>query len=561
MVKLCFILQCIVSSVVIENSRSISSPLAPFTTYKHSIELQKDVADLWWTVDDNEREIIFELHINTTGWIALGISPAGGMNGADIGVGWVDQIGSVYFQDRYASANGRPMFDNTTIDWFVVQGREVSGWTAIQFKRLLDTCDNMDVPIKSGTNNLIFAYGLVDPIPSGPNGEISYHENRRGSRTLPLRSYADPPSEDTFSGLDYFEFRLNNYVIPSTDTTYHCKIYKASSNYSMKRHAIGHKTIVDSANRDLVHHLLMYECDPTTQFDDNNLPDGLCNTISQQITPCGSNIATGWAVGGDYMVPFPKEAGYPVGGDFPIKYYMVQMHYDNPNLFSNRTDSSGIRFYIGKELRQYDLGYLTLGTDSIAAALAIPPKVERFIVDSYCSANVTMNFPEEGITVVSAFPHTHFQGRTVWTKLIRNKTAVQYLFNAEAYNFNYQYDNRLPKPIKLYRLKEWLLNQTWTPERAVQWQEFYNTASRVLVYGAAPSRQYNVIPSLPKYQDFKPVPCTKDQTINQTTTIPGQTTSSQSTTTNKARSYISTLRRNVLVFLNMILIVMTIIFD
>ncbi|CAF3687851.1 unnamed protein product [Rotaria sp. Silwood1] len=258
MVKLCFILQCIVSSVVIENSRSISSPLAPFTTYKHSIELQKDVADLWWTVDDNEREIIFELHINTTGWIALGISPAGGMNGADIGVGWVDQIGSVYFQDRYASANGRPMFDNTTIDWFVVQGREVSGWTAIQFKRLLDTCDNMDVPIK---------------------------------------------------------------------------------------------------------------------------------------------------------------------------------------------------------------------------------------------------------------------------------------------------------------LKEWLLNQTWTPERAVQWQEFYNTASRVLVYGAAPSRQYNVIPSLPKYQDFKPVPCTKDQTINQTTTIPGQTTSSQSTTTNKARSYISTLRRNVLVFLNMILIVMTIIFD
>lgn len=30
------------------------------------------------------------------------------------------------------------------------------------------------------------------------------------------------------------------------------------------------------------------------------------------------------------MVAFPQEAGYPVGGDFPIKYYMVQMHYDNP---------------------------------------------------------------------------------------------------------------------------------------------------------------------------------------------------------------------------------------
>ncbi|CAF4919956.1 unnamed protein product [Rotaria sp. Silwood1] len=514
------------------------------------------------------------------------------MKGADIGVGWVDETGSVHIQDRYAFANGRPMIDNTTIDWFALQGREASGWTAIQFKRLLDTCDIMDVPIKSGTNNLIFAYGMTDPSPSGSNGEISYHQNRRGSRTLPLRSYADPPSEETFAGLDYFEFRLNN-----------------------------HKTIVDSANLDLVHHLLMYECDPTAQFDDNNLPDGSCDTISQQLAPCASNIATGWAVGGDYTVAFPEEAGYPVGGNFPIKYYLVQMHYDNPNQLSNRTDSSGIRFYIGKELRQYDLGYLTLGTDSSAIGLAIPPKVERFIVDSYCSADATMNFPEEGITIVSAFPHTHLQGRTVWTKLIRNKTAVQYLFDAEAYDFNYQYENRLPQSIKLFRgdelatrciyntmnkntitlggertkdemclhmmtyyprmnnmygcvttnnrertpfsyskFVEWLLNLTWTPERAVQWQEFYDTTSRVLIYGASPNIQFNNMPSLPKYEDLKPVPCTKDQNVDQTTVVPVPTISSQSTTTNKAISYTSPIRQEIFVFVNLISIVMTVIF-
>jgi hypothetical protein len=40
------------------------------------------------------------------------------------------------------------MIDNTTIDWFGLQGREQNGWTAIQFKRSLDTCDIMDVPIK-----------------------------------------------------------------------------------------------------------------------------------------------------------------------------------------------------------------------------------------------------------------------------------------------------------------------------------------------------------------------------------------------------------------------------
>jgi hypothetical protein len=40
------------------------------------------------------------------------------------------------------------MLDNTTQDWFGLQGREEDGWTAIQFKRLLDTCDIMDYPIK-----------------------------------------------------------------------------------------------------------------------------------------------------------------------------------------------------------------------------------------------------------------------------------------------------------------------------------------------------------------------------------------------------------------------------
>ena len=44
-------------------------------------------------------------------------------------------------------------------------------------------------------------------------------------------------------------------------------------------------------------------------------------------------------------------------------------------------------------------------------------------------------------------------GRSVWTKIIRNKKAVQYLFNGDAYTFNYQFQNRLPKPIVLYPVR------------------------------------------------------------------------------------------------------------
>ena len=53
----------------------ISSPIQPLGTYEHSIDLQTNVASLWWSVNDIKQEITFELHMKTIGWIALGISP------------------------------------------------------------------------------------------------------------------------------------------------------------------------------------------------------------------------------------------------------------------------------------------------------------------------------------------------------------------------------------------------------------------------------------------------------------------------------------------------------
>ncbi|UJR36729.1 hypothetical protein I4U23_029445 [Adineta vaga] len=434
---------------VIQRSNGVTSPISTFTSYQHTVELRHGIADLWWSVNSVNQTIVFELHMNTTGWIALGISPAGGMTGADIGVGWVEQNGTVRFQDQYASKQGTPSIDNST-DWFALQGREQNGWTAIQFKRYLDTCDSMDVAIKSGTNHLIFAYGLVDPSWNPSINGITYHQDRKGAYSLSLRSYSDPPLESKFASMNYFDFRLNNYTIPTTDTTYHCRVYKAPTTYTTKQHVIAHRILLDSTDTTQVHHLLMYECDASASFNDSNLPSDICENIHHNISACMTNIATGWAVGGDLMSEFPSEAGYPVGNNFSVKYYVIQMHYTNTQLCTNCTDSSGIRFYVTNQLRQYDIGYLTFGTNTDSLGLSIPPRVESFVVDTYCPASVTSTFPASGITVLNAFPHTHLQGKTVWTKIIRNKTAVGYLFNAETYDFNYQFDNRLPQRIQLY---------------------------------------------------------------------------------------------------------------
>lgn len=39
------------------------------------------------------------------------------------------------------------------------------------------------------------------------------------------------------------------------------------------------------------------------------------------------------------MMVYPEEAGYPVGGDFTVNYYMIEMHYDNLHQVSSKTDS------------------------------------------------------------------------------------------------------------------------------------------------------------------------------------------------------------------------------
>lgn len=92
------------------------------------------------------------------------------------------------------------------------------------------------------------------------------------------------------------------------------------------------------------------------------------------------------------MVEYPRHVGYPIGGDFSVRYYMIQIHYDNVRTNDNRLnhrDNSGIRFYLGDELRQYDLGYLTLGTESNPGAIAIPPHVDHFIIDAFCPSKAT----------------------------------------------------------------------------------------------------------------------------------------------------------------------------
>lgn len=61
--------------LLISTINGITSPIEPYTIYNYSVELEANVADLFWSTNEETQEILFEFHVNTTGWIALGISP------------------------------------------------------------------------------------------------------------------------------------------------------------------------------------------------------------------------------------------------------------------------------------------------------------------------------------------------------------------------------------------------------------------------------------------------------------------------------------------------------
>ena len=52
---------------------------------------------LYWTFDNTQKTIKFNVVVRTTGWVGFGLSPDGGMVGSDVIIGWIASDGSSHF--------------------------------------------------------------------------------------------------------------------------------------------------------------------------------------------------------------------------------------------------------------------------------------------------------------------------------------------------------------------------------------------------------------------------------------------------------------------------------
>ncbi|KTG37534.1 hypothetical protein cypCar_00029248 [Cyprinus carpio] len=328
-----------------------SSACSQGTRFVHSAALDADGRyNIKWGFD--ESTITFEVQVETRGYIGFGLSPTGAMSSSDIVIGGVLN-GSPYLLDYYTDSN-RKVHKDALQSYQLLYGRENDTHTVLAFSRNLQTCDDNDKVITGSTVRVIWAFHAEDVGVSGP----VYHGTNRGRKSLRL---LNPGTSSSIpAGTAFFDLQNEEVPVPHKDTTYWCQIFKFPE-LKKKHHIIRIEPMIQKGHENLVHHILLYQCDSNLNKSEinrghecyhPNMPDSFftCETV-----------LFAWAIGGEVGFTYPPHAGMSIGTSTDPVYVQMEIHFDNPSLQRGIVDSSGLRLYYSPSLRRYDAGVIETG--------------------------------------------------------------------------------------------------------------------------------------------------------------------------------------------------------
>lgn len=415
-----------------------------FTRYE-KLDEDGDVI-LEWDPSDEE-EVIFRVTAKTLGYVGIGFNEKSSMKGADILLAWVDDhTGIVNLLDSHGieEMNAAPVTD-VSQDVQVLSGSQNETHTTVTFARKWQTCDPQDHQLTSDTIRVLWALHETDP----ELNTAVWHGDRRGGRALRLKSAAahSPPRET--HNIRHWDVKLNQFEVDNTDTIYWCKIFKASL-LKKKHHMIGYTPLVEKANEDLVHHIILYECASTAPIlgEHARIAGARCYspTMPRVWDSCMQPVLA-WARGskGEWM---PEHVGIPIAEHGESSYYMLEVHYNNPRM-KRVIDSSGIRLYLTPKFRPQEAGILVAGV-AVSPLHMVPPQQKEYATAGYCTPHCTNTmFPEDGINIVSVVLHSHLAGRRLSLKHIRRGKELPRIVQDNHFDFDYQQSHTLEKEVKV----------------------------------------------------------------------------------------------------------------
>ncbi|KAI9559612.1 hypothetical protein GHT06_013617 [Daphnia sinensis] len=415
----------------------------PNAGWMHRMRLDANY-DVYWSI--NESEVTFEVQVRTLGYLVFGLSPSGHFHDADLIVGWVHN-GRPRFQDRHGLANGGSSLDPQQ-DYDLIGAHENETHTVMRFRRKLVTCDDKDLNITVSTSWMMYAYSASDPL---SDADISFSSNPHGSKPVYLMHRSQFADDELPADVKVWDLRNYQVSVPENEDTLHwCRIFKLPP-LDRKHHMIRYEPVFTAGSQPFVHHMNVYECvgDPSV-FEVLAATEG-SRCYQPSMPPlffnC-NNVVVAWTAGSEGFT-FPSEAGYPMNRAGGAKFFMLETHYDNPNLQSGIVDHSGLRLFYTSQLRHHDAGVLSVGIDPNWKHI-VPPGQRRVVSEAHCVADCTQQaLPSRGINVFAVNQHTHLLGRQVQLRHIRGDKELPALVDDANYDVHYQEYRQFQKPVNV----------------------------------------------------------------------------------------------------------------
>ncbi|XP_031837806.2 MOXD1 homolog 1 [Nomia melanderi] len=401
---------------------------------------------LEWDPSDEEM-VTFKVTAKTLGYVGIGFNEKNHMKGADILLAWVDDhTGTVNLLDSHGIEDpDAALVTDASQDVKVLGGSQNETHTSVIFSRNWQTCDPQDHRLTGDTVRVLWALHQTDP----ELNTAIWPGDKRGGRALRLKTPAPHSPPQHTQDITHWDVKLHQPpVSENADTTYWCKIFKAP--HKEKHHMIGYTPLIEKANEDLVHHIILYECASTLPIlgQHARIVGAPCYspTMPREWESCLQPVLA-WARGssGEWL---PEHVGIPIAEHSEGTYYMLEVHYNNPGM-KKVLDSSGVRLHLTPKLRPEEAGILVAGV-AVSPLHLIPPKQREYATAGYCTPHCTNTmFPETGINIVSVALHSHLAGRRLSLKHIRQGKELPRIVQDNHFDFEYQQSHTLEKEVKV----------------------------------------------------------------------------------------------------------------
>jgi len=132
----------------------------------------------------------------------------------------------------------------------------------------------------------------------------------------------------------------------------------------------------------------------------------------------------GWAPG-KKIIEMPSWAGQPIGADAKIKAFLVNVHYDNPNLESGIVSNDGMRIYYTPTLRNHSLSYLQTMQAVANPSMMIPSGKSRYFMTRQCKVSLTDSEGKAAeARILTINFHGHLLGVEMYAERIRDNKRL-----------------------------------------------------------------------------------------------------------------------------------------